>query len=143
MSKYSDHISLPILMPSETADDEEQDGDKPRPGALRPVGRAASWWAVERIRSSATKRMLSLLKDLAEKEPGKYARFWREFGAVLKEGVVDDYANRDDIARLLRFTSTGSAGSEQDVSLGDYVARMKEGQEKIYYLQAPSRSKTW
>ncbi len=244
IQKYSDHISLPILMPSETEDDEDQDSGQPAPET--PVNQASALWtrpkselteqdyfefyrhitndfgdpigylhakiegnyeytlllfipglapydlwgarhhgvrlhvkrvfimedtgqlmpqylrfvrgvidssdlplnvsrellqgsrAVERIRSSATKKVLKLLKDLAEKEPGKYATFWREFGAVLKEGVVDDYANRDDIARLLRFTSTGSAGSEQAVSLSDYVARMKEGQEKIYYLQAPS-----
>jgi molecular chaperone HtpG len=63
-----------------------------------------------------------------------------EFGPVLKEGVADDYTNRDDIARLLRFTSTASAGENQDVSLGGYVARMKEGQERIYYLLAPSRA---
>ncbi|HET7017723.1 MAG TPA: molecular chaperone HtpG, partial [Streptosporangiaceae bacterium] len=244
IQKYSDHISLPILMPSETEDDQEQDGDQP--AQETPVNQASALWtrpkselteqdyfefyrhitndfgdpigylhskvegnyeytlllfipglapydlwgaqhhgvrlhvkrvfimedtgqlmpqylrfvrgvidssdlplnvsrellqgsrAVERIRSSATKKVLKLLKDLVEKEPEKYAKFWREFGAILKEGVVDDYANRDDIAPLLRFTSTGSAGSEQDVSLSDYVARMKEGQEKIYYLQAPS-----
>jgi molecular chaperone HtpG len=94
--------------------------------------------AAEIIRSSATKKVLKLLADLAEQEPEKYATFWREFGAVLKEGVADDHTNRDDIARLLRFTSTGSAGSAQDVSLSDYVARMKEGHDTIYYLQAPS-----
>ena len=244
IQKYSDHISLPILMPAETAHDEEQDSDQPAPET--PVNQASALWtrpkseltdqdyvgfyrhitndfgdpigylhakiegnyeytlllfipgvapydlwsaqphgvrlhvqrvfimedtgqlmpqylrfvrgvidssdlplnvsrellqgsrAAEIIRSSATKRVLKLLRDLAEKEPEKYATFWREFGAVLKEGVADDYANREDIARLLRFTSTGSTGSEQDVSLSDYVARMKEGQDKIYYLLAPS-----
>ena len=60
------------------------------------------------------------------------------FGSVLKEGVADDYANRDDIAALLRFTSTASAGQAADVSLSDYVARMKDGQDKIYYLLSPS-----
>jgi molecular chaperone HtpG len=93
---------------------------------------------VDRIRSSAVKKVLQMLKDLAEKEPDKYATFWREFGAVLKEGIVEDFGNRDEIARLARFTSTQSAGAEADVSLSEYVARMKEGQEKIYYLVAPT-----
>jgi molecular chaperone HtpG len=93
---------------------------------------------VDNIRSSAVKKVLRLLKDLAEKEPEKYATFWREFGDVLKEGVAEDYSNRDDIARLLRFTTTRSGTDEPDTSLGDYVSRMKEGQEKIYYLLAPT-----
>jgi len=93
---------------------------------------------VDRIRSSAVKKVLQLLKDLAEKEPEKYATFWKEFGAVLKEGIVEDFANRDDIARLARFSTTQSAAEEADVGLADYVARMKEGQEKIYYLLAPT-----
>jgi molecular chaperone HtpG len=93
---------------------------------------------VDNIRSSAVKRILKLLKDMAENEPGKYATFWKEFGSVLKEGVADDYDNREDIAKLLRFNSTKSGAEEQDVSFSDYVARMKEGQEKIYYLAAPT-----
>jgi len=93
---------------------------------------------VDNIRASATKRVLRLLSETARNEPGKYATFWKEFGAVLKEGVAEDYSNRDDIARLLRFNSTKSGGDEADVSLGDYVARMKDGQEKIYYLVAPT-----
>jgi molecular chaperone HtpG len=93
---------------------------------------------VDSIRSSAVKKVLRLLKDLADKEPDKYATFWREFGDVLKEGVAEDYSNRDDIARLLRFTTTRSGTDEPDTSLGDYVSRMKEGQEKIYYLLAPT-----
>jgi molecular chaperone HtpG len=93
---------------------------------------------VDRIRSSAVKKVLQLLKDISEQEPDKYATFTREFGAVLKEGVVEDFGNRDDIARLLRFTTTSSDGEEADVSLGDYTARMKEGQDKIYYLLAPT-----
>jgi molecular chaperone HtpG len=93
---------------------------------------------VDSIRSSAVKKVLRLLKDLAEKEPEKYATFWREFGDVLKEGLAEDYSNRDDIARLLRFTTTRSATDEPDTSLADYVSRMKEGQDKIYYLLAPS-----
>ena len=59
---------------------------------------------------------------MAEKEPDKYAAFWKEFGAVLKEGMVEDFGNRDEIARLLRFTTTSSAGDEPDVSLADYAA---------------------
>ena len=89
---------------------------------------------VDRIRSSAVKKVLQLLKDMAEKEPDKYATFTKEFGAVLKEGVVEDLANRDEIARLVRFTTTQG----EDVPLADYVARMKEGQERIYYLLAPT-----
>ena len=92
---------------------------------------------VDNIRSNATKKVLRLLADLAEKEPEKYAAFWKEFGAVLKEGLAEDYGNREDIARLLRFTSTKSASDEPDVSLADYVGRMKEGQQQIYYLLAP------
>jgi molecular chaperone HtpG len=95
--------------------------------------------AVDHIRSTAVKRMLKLLKDMAEQEPEKYATFWKEFGATLKEGIVEDYANRDEIAKLLRFGSTTSGtGEGQQVSLSDYTARMKEGQEKIYYLVAPT-----
>jgi molecular chaperone HtpG len=93
---------------------------------------------VDSIRSSAVKRILKLLRDLAADEPAKYAAFWKEFGSVLKEGVAEDYANRAEIAKLLRFRSTRSAGDEPDVSLDDYVGRMKEGQEKIYYLLAPT-----
>ena len=89
---------------------------------------------VDRIRSSAVKKVLQLLKDLAEKEPDKYATFTREFGAVLKEGIVEDLGNRDEIARLVRFSTTQG----EDVALADYVTRMKDGQDKIYYLLAPT-----
>jgi molecular chaperone HtpG len=93
---------------------------------------------VDHIRSNATKKILKLLADLAEKEPDKYATFWTEFGAVLKEGMSEDFSNRDEIAKLLRFTSTKSGGGDADVSLSDYTGRMKEGQGKIYYLLASS-----
>jgi molecular chaperone HtpG len=93
---------------------------------------------VDRIRSSSVKKVLQLLKDMSEKEPEKYATFWKEFGAVLKEGIVEDFGSRDDIAALARFTTTQSATDEADVGLGDYAARMKEGQEHIYYLLAPT-----
>jgi molecular chaperone HtpG len=89
---------------------------------------------VDRIRSSAVKKVLQLLKELAEKEPDKYATFTKEFGAVLKEGIVEDLPNRDEIARLVRFTTTQG----EDVPLADYVARIKDGQDKIYYLLAPT-----
>jgi molecular chaperone HtpG len=92
---------------------------------------------VDSIRSSATKKVLRLLADTAEKEPEKYAAFWKEFGAVLKEGLAEDFGNRDEIAKLVRFTSTKSASDEPDVSLADYVSRMKEGQQHIYFLLAP------
>jgi molecular chaperone HtpG len=93
---------------------------------------------VDHIKSSAVKKVLKLLAGLAENEPEKYARFWTEFGSVLKEGVADDFHNRDEIAKLLRFTSTKSASDGADVSLSDYVGRMKEDQKFIYYLVAPS-----
>jgi molecular chaperone HtpG len=93
---------------------------------------------VDNIRSNAVKKVLKLLKDIADNEPAKYATFWKEFGAVLKEGIADDYSNRQDIAQLLRFNTTKSSTQEPDVSLSDYVGRMAEGQEKIYYLLAPT-----
>jgi molecular chaperone HtpG len=96
--------------------------------------------AVEHIRSSAVRKVLALLKDMAKDDPEKYAVFWKQFGAVLKEGVADDPAHREDLAELLRFTSTRSATQDADVSLADYVARMKDGQDKIYYLLAPNPS---
>jgi len=79
---------------------------------------------------------LGLLKDLAGKEPEKYGKFWKEFGRVLKEGVGEDFANRERIARLLRFSSTHADSEEQTVSLADYILRMKEGQDTIYYVTA-------
>ena len=94
--------------------------------------------AVDNIRSNTVKKVLRRLGELAEHEPEKYATFWKEFGVTLKEGIADDYSNRDEIAKLLRFTSTKSPTDEPDTSLDDYVARMKEGQQDIYYLLAPS-----
>jgi molecular chaperone HtpG len=93
---------------------------------------------IDRIRSGAAKKVLNLLQDMAENDPAKYAAFWAEFGPILKEGVADDPASQDDIARLLRFTSTRSGTDVQDISFSDYVARMKEGQQEIYYLCAPA-----
>jgi molecular chaperone HtpG len=93
---------------------------------------------VETIRASCAKRVLGLLDDLAESDQEKYAKAWKEFGRVLKEGPGEDFANRERIAKLLRFSSTHTDSEEQTVSLADYVSRMKEGQEKIYYITADS-----
>ena len=91
---------------------------------------------VQAIRTAAIKRVLTLLEELAEKEPAKYQAFWTTFGRVVKEGIPEDHANRDRLARLLRFSSTHNPGDEQTVSLADYVARMKDGQKDIYYVTA-------
>ena len=93
---------------------------------------------VRAIREGSTKRVLSLLEDLAENEKDKYAGFWKEFGRVMKEGVGEDHANKERIAKLLRFSSTHNDTEEQPVALADYVGRMKEGQDKIYYVTADS-----
>ena len=91
---------------------------------------------VETIRNASVKRILSLLDDLAEHHPEKYATFWKEFGRVIKEGAAEDQGNRERIAKLLRFASTRSDGDEQSVSLASYVSRMKDGQDAIYYITA-------
>ncbi len=88
------------------------------------------------IRSNATKKVLGLLADLAKNEPEKYATFWKEFGRALKEGIPEDSTNKDAIAKLLRFSSTLTSSETQDISFQDYVDRMKEGQDKIYYITA-------
>ncbi|MCC6206633.1 MAG: molecular chaperone HtpG [Gammaproteobacteria bacterium] len=88
------------------------------------------------IRSASVKKVLGLLKDMAESEPEKYREFWSEFGRVMKEGPAEDFANREQIAKLLRFATTHGEGSTQDVSLDDYIGRMKPGQDKIYYITA-------
>jgi molecular chaperone HtpG len=93
---------------------------------------------VEAIRSGLTRRVLELLARLMKDEPEKYATFWKEFGAVLKEGVVQDQANQAAILPLLRFASTHDPGDTPSVSLADYVARMRTGQERIYYVIAES-----
>ena len=89
---------------------------------------------VEAIRNGLTKRVLDMLAKLAKEEPEKYATFWKEFGAVLKEGVAQDSANRPALLQLLRFASTHESGNEPTVSLTQYVERMKPGQDKIYYI---------
>lgn len=89
---------------------------------------------VESLRAALVKRVLESLEKLAKNEPEKYQTFWNEFGDVLKEGPAEDSANREKIARLFRFATTKSEGSAQSVGLDDYVARMREGQKKIYYI---------
>jgi molecular chaperone HtpG len=93
---------------------------------------------VEMIRAGSVRRVLSMLEELAENDKEKYATFWKEFGRVLKEGLGEDHANRERIAKLTRFASTHSDTEEQNVSFADYVGRMKEGQDKIYYVAAES-----
>jgi molecular chaperone HtpG len=93
---------------------------------------------VEAIRSGLTRRLLELIARLASEEPEKYRTFWQEFGTVLKEGLAEDAANRDKILPLLRFASTHESGNEPNTSLRDYVGRMKQGQERIYFLIADS-----
>ena len=93
---------------------------------------------IDAIKAGSVKKVLGLLEDLAENEPEKYANFWKEFGRVLKEGPGEDYANREKIAGLLRFASTHADNDEQTVSLKQYVERMKDRQEKIYYITADS-----
>ncbi|HTQ37181.1 MAG TPA: molecular chaperone HtpG [Steroidobacteraceae bacterium] len=95
---------------------------------------------VEAMRSALTKRALELIGRVAKEDPEKYAKFWKEFGQVLKEGVAEDFTNREKLLPLLRFASTHEAGDEDKVSLADYVARMQPGQEKIYYVLAESRT---
>lgn len=91
---------------------------------------------IETIRTGVVKRVLSMLEKLAEDEPEKYNKFWAEFGQVIKEGPAEDFANKDQIAKLLRFSTTTSGQKNQDVSLDDYIKRMKPDQDKIYYLTA-------
>ena len=93
---------------------------------------------IDTIRSGCTKKVLSVLEDLAGNDKDKYAAFWKEFGNVFKEGIGEDSANREKIAKLMRFASTHLDTEEQSVSLADYLSRMKDGQSKIYYVTAES-----
>jgi len=92
------------------------------------------------MRSALTKRVLDMLSRMAASRPDDYAKFWKEFGQVMKEGVVEDHANKDKLAKLLRFSTTRSEGGAQDQSLEDYVARAVEGQDKIYYVLADNHA---
>ncbi|MFW6379700.1 MAG: molecular chaperone HtpG [Guyparkeria sp.] len=93
---------------------------------------------LDTIRSGSVKRVLGLLETMAKNEPEKYTEFWTTFGRVLKEGVGEDFANKEKIAGLLRFASTQGEGDEETVSLADYIDRMPEDQEEIYYIIADS-----
>ena len=91
---------------------------------------------IDSIRSGSVKKILGALEKMAKNDKDKYAEFWGQFGNVIKEGPGEDFPNRDKIAKLLRFSSTHTDNETQDVSLDDYVSRMKEGQDKIYYITA-------
>jgi molecular chaperone HtpG len=93
---------------------------------------------IDSIRSASVKKVLSELAKLAKNDAEKYAEFWKEFGQVIKEGPGEDFANKDALAKLIRFATTESGSAEQTVSLEDYVGRMKEKQDKIYYITAES-----
>ena len=91
---------------------------------------------LEKLRAACTKRVLDLLDRLVKDEPEKFTTFWKEFGAIFKEGVAEDFANKERIAKLMRFASTKSEGAAQTVSLDDYIGRMVPDQEAIYFLSA-------
>jgi molecular chaperone HtpG len=93
---------------------------------------------IDTIRAGSVKKVLGLLEGMAKDAPEAYAGFWKEFGNVIKEGPGEDFTNRERIAKLLRFSSTSTDSEEQTVALEDYVKRMQEGQEKIYYITADS-----
>ncbi|MDI1231010.1 MAG: molecular chaperone HtpG [Methylobacter sp.] len=95
---------------------------------------------ISTIKSGAVKKVLGMLEDLAKTEPEKYETFWAQFGQVIKEGPIEDHGNKARIAKLLRFASTHADTDKQEVSLETYVSRMKEGQDKIYYVTADSFS---
>ncbi|MBJ6609422.1 MAG: molecular chaperone HtpG [Candidatus Thiothrix moscowensis] len=95
---------------------------------------------IENMKSGSVKKVLGLLENMAANEPEKYQSFWKEFGKVLKEGPGEDFGNREEIAKLLRFASTLDDNAEQKVSLTDYISRMKEGQDKIYYITADTHT---
>ncbi|MDH3763663.1 MAG: molecular chaperone HtpG, partial [Gammaproteobacteria bacterium] len=95
---------------------------------------------IDSIRSGSTKKVLTMLEKLAKNDPEKYQGFWQEFGKVLKEGPAEDFANREKIGKLLRFATSQTDAPEQTVSLDDYIGRMQEGQDKIYYIAADSHS---
>lgn len=96
--------------------------------------------AVDSMRAALTKRVLDMLDKMAKKEPETYQKFWDEFGNVIKEGPADDMGNKDKVAALLRFSSTHTDNAKQDQSLADYVSRMQEGQDKIYYIYAENHN---
>ena len=94
--------------------------------------------AIDSMRAGSVKKVLGLLEQMAKNEPEKYAEFWGQFGKVIKEGPGEDFANKEQIGKLLRVATTHNDSDEQNVSLADYVGRMREGQEAIYYISADS-----
>ena len=95
---------------------------------------------IDSIRSGSVKKVLGMLATMAKNDPEKYQKFWGEFGRVLKEGPAEDFANREKIAKLLRFATTHDDSEQQTVSLDDYIGRMAEGQDKVYYIAADSHA---
>ena len=95
---------------------------------------------IDSIRSGSVKKVLGMLEKIAKNDPEKYQKFWQEFGKVMKEGPAEDFANREKIGKLLRFATTHTGDEEQNVSLDDYIGRMQDGQDKIYYIAADSHS---
>ncbi len=95
---------------------------------------------IDTIRAASVKKVLGLLEGMVKNEPEQYTEFWGQYGAVIKEGPAEDFANRERIAKLLRFASTHNSSDAQDVTLEDYIGRMKEGQDKIYYITADNHT---
>jgi len=95
---------------------------------------------IDSIRSGSVKKVLGMLEKIAKNDPEKYQKFWQEFGKVMKEGPAEDFANREKIGKLLRLATTLVGDEEQTVSLDDYIGRMQEGQDKIYYIAADSHA---
>jgi len=95
---------------------------------------------IDSIRNGSVKKILTMLEKMAKNDPEKYQSFWKEFGKVLKEGPGEDFANKEKVGKLLRFASTNTDSEDQNVSLDDYIGRMQEGQDKIYYIAADTHS---
>ncbi|MFT6372530.1 MAG: molecular chaperone HtpG [Gammaproteobacteria bacterium] len=95
---------------------------------------------IDSIRTGSVKKVLGMLEKVAKNDPEKYQKFWTEFGKALKEGPAEDTPNRERVAKLLRFTTTHSSSQDETVSFDDYISRMQEGQEKIYFIAADSYS---
>ncbi|MCZ6797080.1 MAG: molecular chaperone HtpG [Gammaproteobacteria bacterium] len=95
---------------------------------------------IDSIRNGSVKKVLSMLEKIAKNDPEKYQKFWKEFGNVLKEGPGEDFANKEKVGKLLRFSTTHSGDEEQAVTFDDYVSRMQDGQDKIYYIAADSHA---
>ena len=95
---------------------------------------------VDSIRTASTKRVLSMLEKMSTQDPEAYQKFWNEFGLVMKEGPVEDMANKETLGKLLRFSTTHGGSDKQTVSLADYLSRMQENQDKIYYITASSHN---